>query len=220
MPFTYEEQNSSAALAFVDRSLYTKAFALDSDTGVMLWGNFGPCDCPKQFLYRVMVSTGEAVRLASSGTDGRYVLRGLRPGEVTVRADESRHVGWARSGVSLARGETTRLDVLLTRGAALSGRVVDEDGRPVAGAKLSVSPGEQDPFSFVMRRLAGDPGARIASRADGTFSATRLAPGENQRLTVYHPDYEKGVLGGIALSPGHPSVRKPRHRATSWIQRP
>jgi protocatechuate 3,4-dioxygenase beta subunit len=151
---------------------------------------------------RLMVSTGEAVRLASSGTDGRYVLRGLRPGEVTVRADESRHVGWARSGVSLARGETTRLDVLLTRGAALSGRVVDEDGRPVAGAKLSVSPGEQDPFSFVMRRLAGDPGARIASRADGTFSATRLAPGENQRLTVYHPDYEKGVLGGIALSPG------------------
>jgi hypothetical protein len=59
VPFTYEEQNSSAALAFVDRSLYAKAFALDSDTGVMLWGNFGPCDGPKQFLYRVMVSTGE-----------------------------------------------------------------------------------------------------------------------------------------------------------------
>jgi hypothetical protein len=151
---------------------------------------------------RLMVSTGEAVRLASSGTDGRYALRTLRPGTATVRADESRHVGWARSGVSLGKGETTRLDVLLTRGAALSGRVVDEDGRPVAGAKLSVSPGEQDPFSFVMRRLAGDPGARIVSRADGTFSATRLAPGENQRLTVHHADYEKGVLGGIALSPG------------------
>ena len=59
VPFTYEEQNSSAALAFVDRALYTKAFALDSDTGVMLWGNFGPCDAPKQFLYRVMASTGE-----------------------------------------------------------------------------------------------------------------------------------------------------------------
>lgn len=151
---------------------------------------------------RLIVSTGEAVRLASSGTDGRYALRGLRPGTATVRADESRHVGWARSGVSLGKGETTRLDVLLTRGAALSGRVVDEDGRPVAGAKLSVSPGEQDPFSFVVRRLAGDPGARIVSRADGTFSASRLAPGENQRLTVYHPEYEKGVLGGIALSPG------------------
>jgi|GEM_PF-3554162 len=59
VPFTYEEQNSSAMLAFVDRAIYTKAFALDSDTGVMLWGNFGPCDAPKQFLYRVMASTGE-----------------------------------------------------------------------------------------------------------------------------------------------------------------
>ena len=59
VPFTYEEQNSSAALAFVDRALYTKAFALDSDTGVMLWGNFGPCGCEKQFLYKFMASNGE-----------------------------------------------------------------------------------------------------------------------------------------------------------------
>jgi hypothetical protein len=59
VPFTYEEQNSSGALAFVDRSLFTKAFALDSDTGVQLWGNFGGCDCPKAFLYKFMASTGE-----------------------------------------------------------------------------------------------------------------------------------------------------------------
>jgi hypothetical protein len=59
VPFTYEEQNSSATLAFVDRSIYTKAFALDSDTGVMLWGNFGSCECPKQFLYKFFASTGE-----------------------------------------------------------------------------------------------------------------------------------------------------------------
>jgi hypothetical protein len=59
VPFTYEEQNSSGALAFVDRSLFTKAFALDSDTGVQLWGNFGPCDCPKSFLYKLAVTTGE-----------------------------------------------------------------------------------------------------------------------------------------------------------------
>jgi hypothetical protein len=59
VPFTYEEQNSSATLAFVDRSIYAKAFALDSDTGVMLWGNFGSCECPKQFLYKFFASTGE-----------------------------------------------------------------------------------------------------------------------------------------------------------------
>jgi hypothetical protein len=59
VPFTYEEQNSSASLAFADRCLYTKGFALDSDTGVMLWGYFGSSCNPKQFLYRVMASNGE-----------------------------------------------------------------------------------------------------------------------------------------------------------------
>ena len=59
VPFTYEEQNSTAALAFVDRSMVCKAFALGSDTGVALWGNFGSCECPKQFLYKVAASTGE-----------------------------------------------------------------------------------------------------------------------------------------------------------------
>jgi hypothetical protein len=59
VPFTYEEQNSSASLAFVDRGLFAKAFGLDSDTGIMLWGNFGSCDCPKRGLYRFMASTGE-----------------------------------------------------------------------------------------------------------------------------------------------------------------
>jgi len=53
-----------------------------------------------------------------------------------------------------------------------------------------------------MRRLAGDPGAGIVSRADGSFSAERLAPGENQRITTSHPDFEKGVQGGLTLVPG------------------
>ena len=59
IPSTYEDQNSSASLAFVDRSLVCKAFALDSDTGVMLWGYFGDCECPKRFMYKAFASTGE-----------------------------------------------------------------------------------------------------------------------------------------------------------------
>lgn len=56
---TYEEQNSTAKLAFVDRGLYCRGFALDSDTGIALWGYFGGCECPKRFRYRAMASTGE-----------------------------------------------------------------------------------------------------------------------------------------------------------------
>jgi hypothetical protein len=59
VPFTYEEQNSTASLAFADRSLVAKAFALGSDTGVTLWGWLGDCECPKHFMYKVQASTGE-----------------------------------------------------------------------------------------------------------------------------------------------------------------
>ena len=58
--FCYEEAlNSSGSLAFVDRSLFTKAFALDSDVGVFAWGTFGSCNCPKQFFYKVGATNGE-----------------------------------------------------------------------------------------------------------------------------------------------------------------
>ncbi len=144
----------------------------------------------------------DEIRVARSGMDGRYLLRGLRPGEVSVRADEPRHVLWTRAGVTLEKGATKKLDVPLTRGASLQGRVLDEDRHPVPDARVSVSSGDEGPFRFAMRALAGDSRARIRSRADGTFSASRLQPGENQRLTVRHPDYEMGTLGGVSLQAG------------------
>ncbi len=153
---------------------------------------------------KLAVGAGEAIRIARSGADGRYRVRGLRPGEATVRADEPRSVPWTRRRIRLDEGTTKTLDVPLTRGATLSGRVVDEDGRPVAEAKVLVSLGElgQGQFRLVSQALASDLGAKIRSREDGTFTATRLPPGENQRLTAEHPDYEKGKVGGISLQAG------------------
>ena len=151
---------------------------------------------------RLTVASGGGRFVTRSGADGRYRLMGLRPGDGSVRADEPRHVLWTRARVPLEKGATKTLDVPLTRGASLSGRVIDEDGRPVPEAKVLVSSGDDSPFRFVLRAMAGDPGAKIRSRADGTFSASRLPPGENQRLTVQHPDYEKGKLGGISLQAG------------------
>lgn len=151
---------------------------------------------------KLTVTAVEEPLVARSGADGRYRIRGLRPGEVHVRADEPRHVRWTRANVLLEKGATKVLDVPLTRGASLSGRVVDEERRPVAEAKVHVSDDDVSPFGMVMRAMAGDPTAKIRSRADGTFSAARLPPGENQRLTVQHPDYEKGTLGGVSLVAG------------------
>jgi hypothetical protein len=59
VPYSIEENNSSSALAFVDRSIVTKGFEVGFSTGVSLWGYFGSCDCPKQFLYKVQAGNGE-----------------------------------------------------------------------------------------------------------------------------------------------------------------
>jgi protocatechuate 3,4-dioxygenase beta subunit len=47
-------------------------------------------------------------------------------------------------------------------------------------------------------------GAAFVSGADGTFRATRLSPGPNQKLTVLHPDFERRVIPGLDLLPGAP----------------
>ncbi|MBK9375629.1 MAG: carboxypeptidase regulatory-like domain-containing protein [Holophagales bacterium] len=85
---------------------------------------------------KLTVSSGPGRLVARSGADGRYRLKGLRPADVTVRADEPAHVRWTRANVRLEKGATKVLDVPLTRGASLSGRVVDEDGGPVADARV------------------------------------------------------------------------------------
>jgi hypothetical protein len=77
---------------------------------------------------------------------------------------------------------------------------VDERGNPVADAKGFVSRPVAGVAAFFARLRPGRPAFR--SRPDGTFTATRLAPGENQSLSVTHPEHEKTLLGGLALTPG------------------
>jgi protocatechuate 3,4-dioxygenase beta subunit len=144
--------------------------------------------------------TSRGTLVERSGPDGKYRVRGLRPGEVEMKADEPRHVPWTRQGVRLGRGEAKTLDVPLTPGATLTGRVVDEDGRPVADAKGSVGRNLGGFASFLAGLRGGKPAFR--TRADGSFSATRLAPGENQSVAVTHPEHERSVLGGVTLTPG------------------
>ena len=149
---------------------------------------------------KVTVRTGGGTRVGRTGTDGRYRVGPLRPGETGVAVDEPRHVPWSREGLSLSRGRTRTLDVPLALGATLAGRVVDEAGRPVAEARGMVGRELGD----LRRLLRGQGTDRTAfvTRADGTFRATRLAPGPGQSLAVSHADFERALLGGVALEPG------------------
>ncbi len=151
---------------------------------------------------RIEAASGGAQRIARSAPDGSYDLRGIRPATWRVRADEARYVPWTHAGLNVRAGEAKRLDVPLVLGATLSGRVTDEDGKPVAGAAGTLLRTGAAMAPRLLRRMMAPETPIFRTRADGTFSASRLAPGASQILAVSHPDYERSSTGGVALTGG------------------
>ncbi len=145
-----------------------------------------------------VVARGEgATFVGRSAPDGRYEIRGLPARAYRMVADDPAYVAWSREAVRVAPGATQAQDVILTRAAALTGRIVDERGMPIEGAigRLAAAGVTGRRAFFAM--IQGDTAFR--SGRDGSFIATRLAPGDGQTLTVQHPDYEPRTIGGIAL---------------------
>lgn len=104
--------------------------------------------------------------------NGRFELAGLATEgsmRVLVRAE-----GYAPASASLPYGSTDEFDVALSRGAAIAGRVVGEDGHGLAGAS-----------GFLAAQ--GNPGydvVRVAVDAEGRFHAACLSPGRHYWLVA------------------------------------
>jgi protocatechuate 3,4-dioxygenase beta subunit len=148
---------------------------------------------------RLVARAENAVFQARSLADGRYSFRGLGPRRYRLSAEDDRFVPWVKS-VSVAAGQAEAQDVPLARAATLVGRVVNEDGAPIEGARVRLSRGGENVFRALMRFM--DEEQAVRSGRDGSFRATRLAPGDNQRLDVRHDEYEERAIGGISLAPG------------------
>jgi hypothetical protein len=86
---------------------------------------------------RVWMAFDEAGPAAVTDQDGRFVLQGLNPRKV-LGLDVCRpgyHTRW----IWLERSEEGPVQVELARAARVSGRVIDPDGKPVAGASVDAS---------------------------------------------------------------------------------
>jgi protocatechuate 3,4-dioxygenase beta subunit len=116
-------------------------------------------------------------RMGDTDADGRFAFESLEPGWWEVRlSDDSSLVERRLGEAGRSAGEIAF--VLSERLVPLEGRVVDADGAPVAGARVSVS---------------GDrPDAEARTGADGAYRFPRVLPGR-QRLEVRHADFGLAV---------------------------
>ena len=105
--------------------------------------------------------------------DGRYRLEGLAPGSYRVAAFGFESGGHATAEVEVVAG-VNRLDLRLTRKsqASVSGRVLDPDGKPVAGAAVQLA--KESSSSGVTTQ--GDGSFEISVEL-GSYTATASARG-------------------------------------------
>ncbi|HGY90857.1 MAG TPA: hypothetical protein ENK43_06775 [Planctomycetes bacterium] len=104
------------------------------------------------------------------------------------------------NSVELAKEASADIVIHAKKTAVLEGRVVDENGKPVAGARL------QEEASFVDWRRFTDRQRRQVSVAisgrDGRFRLEKLTALSDFRLQCAHPDFPRSVFGPFPLRPG------------------
>jgi protocatechuate 3,4-dioxygenase beta subunit len=148
---------------------------------------------------RVLARSGGLLFQGRSGPDGRYEIGGLAGRTYRLAVDDAAFVPWSRDSMRVAPGESKSEDVVLTRAASLSGRVVDASGVPIEGATGRLVRGGENSFQVFRWTLGG---AAFRTGRDGSFKAMRVPPGNGQVLTVQHPDYETRTIGGVSLAIG------------------
>jgi len=153
-----------------------------------------------------------------SGRDGRYRLGPVAPGKHQVLARLENYVLLDAPEPQLGARENESFDLRLARAARLSGRVLDEAGRPIIGVQvfaISLIGGHDDlvviPGALPLAAEAAElpvrqllrPGGLRSSPTDkaGRFDITGLSPGRT-RIEILHPEKIPFRRDPLLLVPG------------------
>jgi protocatechuate 3,4-dioxygenase beta subunit len=147
--------------------------------------------------------TGEHRRLqATTDARGRFTFEGLRTGsyEVTVRRDEllSARQVTVEPGLDV---EDVMLELAPGMGLGLSGRVTDEAGRPIAGARVDAARGAGEYSSFEWHTLTDEQGHYLlALPGPGTYRFLFDSERHQQHRLPARP-YEHSEELDVTLAP-------------------
>jgi RNA polymerase sigma factor (sigma-70 family) len=117
-----------------------------------------------------------------------FALNAGHPRLVIFGHKDRRLVGWAVITDEELKSDATMV-VHLQRAGSIKGRLVDEDGLPMAGATLYVQPQYPDnQYPGTARQEVWPDGVDLTSRADGQFLIDGLKPGLKSSIYVYSKD--------------------------------
>ena len=149
-----------------------------------------------------LILRGAQAYTATSDAEGKFLFEGVQPGRYTLFADRqgfvrqtygARHPNSMGSMLTLNKGENRKdLKFALTPTATISGKVLDDEGDPVAQASVNL-------MRFMVmngkRRLMGTGGSN--SDDNGDYKVTGLGPG---RYFLMAAPQQRGMypLGGTS----------------------
>ena len=134
---------------------------------------------------------------ATTDANGRFKLQGLASGRHLVSASGRGRGAASRAGVALG----SRIDLLVFPSGSVFGTVLAADGRPVAGATVSLS---ARPFGWSITEEADAKGAfEINGVSPGVFDVIARAPGMAPAITAeVGIDRRSEIRLDLKLAPG------------------
>ena len=145
---------------------------------------------------------------AQTGDDGRFVMTGLPQTRFSIMTVDGRAMGYLYDSVRIPNqdGKPIELEFRLSRSATVRGKVLDPDGKPVAGARVTY---ERAMGAVAFRR--GDPDTIVvgdyhgATAEDGSYRI--VVPVGKVRFSIsggsrYQPaEHQQGVMLGFFSGP-------------------
>jgi protocatechuate 3,4-dioxygenase beta subunit len=202
-PIVLEAHAAPALDVTLDRGVTVRGRVIDADTRRPIEGAvvLSETDAPSQII--PFTSDAEWMKpwlaLARTGPDGRFEFHALSRRSQLLRAT---HAGFGASWSKRFDPSESEIEIALTPGGTVFGRVAHADGRPRAGAVVIASYMSTDTVNACMSY------GMAISDADGAFSIADLAPG------MYVVLHAPGVEDAEHIDPLVIQVRVERGRST------
>ncbi len=133
-----------------------------------------------------------------TAVDGTFEMRGVDPNpEWVLVSTPPNFASQVTEEIELTPGEVFEVEIELTRGTLLAGRVIERRGDPVVGARVDATVGDEE-TEFSRTRLLS---RWAVTKEDGTFSIQGLSPGE-VRVRAEKDGYRRGVRKKYELEAG------------------